>query len=128
MKPYAEISREAFPLVTVTFTGEKATAENFGNYLYGLFLNYERQESFAIVFDFEKGDVLNKKLQKEQAEWIQSHERIIKKYCKGVAYVAPSLVTRSLLRVMLSFQESVVPYQIFSKMEDGKNWAKTIIN
>lgn len=123
MKPYATFDRTAFPLIQVTFTGAKETPQNFADYLGGLYQNYDREEAFALVFDASDAPTPNPIYQKEQAEWMQTHEALIRTYCRGVAYVVPGLVLRNVLKLIFKIQRNPVPFEVFADLEEGRAWA-----
>lgn len=127
MKSYAIVNRKMFPIVTVTFTGEKATAENFRQYLYELFLSYNERKPFSIIYSATNKftfPIPSNKFQQEQIDWMESHEKLIKKYCHSVVYVTSSIVTKTFLKIFLYFQEHPVQYKVVDSIQDGKNWIK----
>ncbi|MFK7949092.1 MAG: STAS/SEC14 domain-containing protein [Saprospiraceae bacterium] len=127
MKPYAVVNREAFPIVMVTFTGEKATAENFRHYLYELFLSYNERKPFSVIYITTNKLTLpipSSQFQQEQIEWMESHEKLIKKYCRNVVYIAPHFVIKTFLKIFLYFQKHPVPYKVIGLIKDGEDWIK----
>lgn len=127
MKPYAIVNREAFPIITVTFTGEKATAENFRHYLYQLFLSYNERKPFSVIYSTTNKfrlPIPTYEFQQEQTEWMESHEKLIKKYCRNVVYIAPNIVIKTLLKIFLFFQDHPVKYTIKGSLEEAKDWIK----
>jgi hypothetical protein len=123
MNPYALFDRSGFPLITVTFTGERETPENFQAYLNGLLENYDRQEPFSLVFDASQAATPNPTYQLKQAQWMKAHEALIKAHCRGVAYVVPNPILRQVLKLIFRLQANPVPFQVFSSLDQGKNWA-----
>lgn len=124
---YASFDRSEFPVVTVTFTGATETKENFHQYLNGLFHNYDRKEEFSLIFDASLASSPNPKYQKMQAEWMKDHEKLVKTYCKGVAYVVPSPFLRGILKIIFGIQKNPVPFQVFRDMKPARQWAKSLI-
>lgn len=127
MNSYAIINRESFPIITVTFTGEKATAETFRHYLYELFLSYNERKPFSIIYIATNQFTLpipSSEFQQEQIEWMESHEKLIKKYCRSVVYVTPNVVMKTTLKTFLYFQEHPVPYAVVGSVKEGKEWIK----
>jgi hypothetical protein len=123
MNDFAQFDRSAFPLITVTFTGEKETPENFEQYLKGLYQNYERKQPFSLVFDATNAPVPNLTYQQKQATWMNKHKELIETYCRGVAYVMPNLILRNVLKVIFGLQRNPVPFKVFSSLEEGTEWA-----
>jgi hypothetical protein len=126
MSTYASFDRSTFPLITITFTGEKETPESFEQYLDGLYQNYERQEPFSLVFDATKAPSPSLTYQQKQAAWMNKHKELIETYCRGVAYVIPNLILRNILKVIFGLQRNPAPFKVFSSVEEGKNWANQL--
>jgi hypothetical protein len=125
MATYAEFDRTQFPIITIHFTGERETADNFQLYLQELDKNYERQEPFALIFNLTKAGIPNVKYQLQQAEWMKENETKIQTYCQGVAYVIPNLLLRGVLKFIFSVQANPVPFKVFSTLAEGQSWAAT---
>ena len=66
--PYAEINKERFPLVFISFTGEPSTDENFLDYLNGMKDLYSRKKDLSIIFDARKATLPSLRHQKMQAK------------------------------------------------------------
>ena len=81
--PYAIIDQSSFPLITVTFTGEKSTDANFKSYLKQLDDCYLTQQKIAFVFDASNALIPRFSHQKLQAKWIKQNTILIQKYCKA---------------------------------------------
>lgn len=126
MDSYAHFDRSTFPLIVVKFSGARETDENFAAYLDGLYENYNSQKPFALVFDATEAASPNLKYQQKQAKWMKAHEELIKSYCLGVAYVMPNRLLRIALRLIFGIQKNPVPFKVFGKLEDGKNWAEEL--
>lgn len=124
MNTYATFDRSQFPLIVVTFTGEKETPENFEVYLDGLLANYKRKEAFALVFDASDAPPPNLKYQQKQASWMKAHKALIQQYCKGVAYALPGIFLRNILKLIFKIQKNPVPFKVFASKEVGIAWAK----
>ena len=127
MKFYAQFDRSEFPIITINFTGEKENKENFQLYLDELKRNYERDEQFSLIFELTKAPMPNMKYQLQQAKWMKDNEHLIKKYCRGVAYIIPSAALRGVLKFIFSVQKNPVPFKVFSTLEEGKVWAESLM-
>ncbi|MFN2430791.1 MAG: hypothetical protein ABR574_12295 [Cryomorphaceae bacterium] len=84
---YARFDLSAFPVVTIAFTGESSTDENFQQYLNETEALYEHKKRFSIIFDARSASLPDLKHQKMQANWIKANESRMKTYCAGTAYV-----------------------------------------
>jgi hypothetical protein len=124
MKPYAIIERRRFPLITVTFTGERETPENFEKYLHALEKNYQPKEPIALVFDASDAPIPGRPYQKLQADWMTKHQSTIKSFCLGVAYIAPNPLLRPVLRIIFSMQKNPTEFKVFANLKSGEEWAK----
>jgi hypothetical protein len=124
MNLYATFDRTQLPIITITFTGEKETKENFELYLQELGNNYDSKEKFALVFELSKAPIPNVSYQLKQATWMKEHENLIQTYCLGVAYVIPSAVIRNVLKFVFSVQKNPVQFKVFSTYPEGEKWAR----
>jgi hypothetical protein len=120
---YATINREKAPLITITFTGQKATAATFAAYLKELENNYKSKSDIALVFDARKALDLNPIYQLKQAQWMAHNKALIKQYCKGVAYVIPNNFLRNILGLIFRIQPNPVPFKVFETIAEGESWA-----
>lgn len=127
MKPYAIVDSAKMPIVTVTFTGENSTDENFQQYLDDLENSYEDRKSITIIFEASQAVIPKLSHQKKQALWISKHWKMIQTYCRGTAYVIPNMAIRAVLKMIFSFQNQPAPYKVFSTLEEAENWVQTII-
>ncbi|WP_026302730.1 hypothetical protein [Psychroflexus tropicus] len=119
---YALVDQTSFPLITVTFTGEKSTNANFKAYLKELDDCYFTQQQLAIIFDATKAAVPKLSHQKQQAKWLKDNHDLMKQYCKGTAYVIPNKTMHWVLKMIFLFQKQPVPYEIFESYKDAQIW------
>lgn len=124
MKTYATFDRSQFPLITINFTGESETKENFDAYLDELGNNYKFEKPFSLIFELTNAPIPKVSYQLKQANWMKINEENIKTYCRGVAYIIPSTIMRNVLKFIFSIQKNPVPFKVFSTLEEGKVWAK----
>lgn len=124
MNLYAKIDESNFPLVTITFTGEKSTDDNFSQYLKDMGEAYRHEKLFIILFDTRNAVFPALRHQKMQADWIKENDQMIKDYCLGTAYVMPNLMIRTVLKSILSLQKQAVPFKVVKTMEEGSAWVK----
>lgn len=123
MADYANFDRSKFPLVVVTFTGNKATDENIDAYLDGLYADYASKQSFSVVFDLTNAPNPSIKYIKKQAQWMKEHEVLISTYCLGVAYVIDNALFRLALKMVFNIQRNPMPFKVVENMEDAISWA-----
>jgi hypothetical protein len=126
-KPYAVIDNSAFPIVKVSFTGEKSTDLNFHHYLKALKECYSHQQPLAIIFEATKAVIPKFSHQKQQANWIKENWTLIQNQCQGTAYIIPSLIIQMALKSILLLQKQPVPYKVFSNEKDGEDWLKSLL-
>ena len=121
---YAVFDRTEYPNITVTFTGAKATDENFKDYLEGLTRNYDGNERITIIFDAVKANFPGLKYQQMQGKWLKENEELMKQECLGIAYVIPSGLIRNALKLIFSIQGQPVPYKVCENIGEAKSWVK----
>jgi hypothetical protein len=122
--PYAQFHRQDFPLIAIEFTGQKETPENFAAYLQELEANYQAKKELALVFDARQALPLNPTYQAKQARWMYQNQAIIKKYCRGIAYVVPQPFLRKVLQLIFKISPNPVTFKVFKTYQDGLTWAK----
>jgi len=125
MSSYADIDKSKFPVVTVTFTGVSSTDGNFKEYLQELESLYDSGEDIAIIFDARKASLPSIKHQKQQASWLSQNENLLKKQCKGTAYVITNRPVRAILKMIFAITPQPVPYKVYSNMDDAEVWVST---
>ncbi len=124
MAAYTQLDESSFPIVTVRFTGESATDENFQAYLDEVKSVYDRKAALVLIFDARKAVLPGLKQQKIQAQWLKDHDQMMRTYCKGTAYVINHRMIRTVLRAIFSFQAQPVPYIVVGTVEEAADWAK----
>ena len=122
MKKYATVLTNNFPIVEVTFTGEKANHENFSQYLTELKEVYSAEENLAIIFDAKNAVLPGVAFQKMQADWLKENDQLMKEYCVGTAYVISNVIIRNVLKAIFKFQKQPVPYFVCSSLKEADNW------
>jgi len=127
MDPYASFDFSAFPVVVVAFTGNKATEENFQQYLNDLYEAYDRALPFAYLFDAQNAVLPGFKFQKMQAEWLKANESLMKKHCQGTAYHIPNAIIRTALKGIFALQKQPVPYKVVGDFQTAMQWCKDAV-
>ncbi|HKL03062.1 MAG TPA: hypothetical protein VJ911_05280 [Cryomorphaceae bacterium] len=124
---YAVFDRSRFPVVTITFTGESSTEENFNRYLKETESLYEYKKRFSIIFDARSASLPDLKHQKMQANWIKANESRMKTYCAGTAYVIVNKAVRAILKMIFALYPQPQPYKIFSDLASAEVWAREVL-
>lgn len=119
---YADFDKSNYPLVIITFTGEKATKDNFLTYLAETTKLYEARENIGILFDATNATFPGIAYQKMQARWLKEHESLMNKYCIGVAYNIPNQIIKTALDLIFKLQRQPVPFKVFSSNEQSLAW------
>lgn len=123
LTPYARIDQTSFPVITVTFTGERSTNANFKAYLKELDDCYFPQQKLVFIFDASNASVPKLSHQKLQAKWLKDNTDLMKDYCKGTAYVIPNKTIQWVLKFIFLLQKQPVEYEIFKSYKDAQIWA-----
>jgi len=119
---YAKVDQTAFPLITVTFTGQKSTNANFKVYLKELDDCYFAQQKLAFVFDATKAVVPKIAHQILQAKWLKENTTLMEDYCLGTAYVIPNKTIQWVLKMIFLLQKQPGPYEVFSTYKEAQVW------
>ncbi len=122
MSVYATVDTSRFPLVFVTFTGNKATDDNFQHYLQDLSAIYDRKSALGIVFDASSADLPAFRYQRMQADWLAEHRDLIRTYCRGTAYVIPNPLLRPILKSIFALQGQPAPFQVVPERALAEDW------
>jgi hypothetical protein len=121
---YTLFDERDFPLVIITFTGNKPTEANFKDYLDKTYHLYDRKQDLALIFDATHAPLPGYKYQKMQADWLKKNEGLMKTYCSGTAYVIANALVRNVLKAIFAIQKQPVPFAIFSTLEEASSWAR----
>ena len=124
MDNYAVIDQDDFHIIRVTFTGNKATQENFKHYLSAIKSCYDQNEKLAIIFDASKAVLPGLTYQKMQAKWLKENKKMMQDYCAGTAYVISNTIIRNVLKGIFSIQRQPVPYLVCSHYSEAENWVE----
>lgn len=124
-KKYACVKPIGEHMFKVTFTGEKATKENFQEYLEAVADCYQQEGTVALLFDANEATFPGISMQKMQANWLRDNEAMIKENCAGTAYVINSFIIRIALKLIFAFQQQPVPYAVFKEEAKAQVWLNT---
>ena len=125
MKKYAEINFNETPIITVVFTGNQATKDNFPAYLAELTSIYDDRKKVVIIFDATNAVVPAVKYQKLQAYWLKKNRELMLDYCLGTVYIVPNILIRFVLKAIFTFQRQPVEYVIYSNAQEAIKYAKS---
>ena len=126
--PYAIINDQDAPVITVSFTGNQATDENFAKYLDQIEFLYTRQAQICLIFNAEKAVLPNRKYLQQQAIWLKEKEQLMRKYCRGTAYVIQTPMIRWALKAIFSLQTQPVAYTVVKTQHAAEEWARKQMN
>lgn len=121
---YTHFDNKEFPLVIISFTGNKPTETNFQEYLDKTYHLYNQKQELALVFDATHATLPGYKYQKMQADWLSENESLMKSYCKGTAYVISNTLVRNILKAIFAIQKQPMPYTVVPRLDEAKRWAK----
>jgi len=120
---YANFILSNLPLVTIKFTGNNETEENFTDYLNQLSDLYIPKKNIAIIFDATEAKFPSPKFQLKQASWMQTNKEVIETYCKGIAYVIPNTIIRKALQLIFAVYNNKVSFKVFETANEANIWA-----
>jgi len=124
---YAHFNFNDFPTVVISFTGEKATKQNFRQYLDTIRSIYNRKEKFALIFDAQNASIPGFKFQKMQADWLAENHNLISTYCLGTSYIIPNALVRGVLKAIFAIQTQPVPYKVAENMESAQHFTSQLL-
>ncbi|WP_375582320.1 STAS/SEC14 domain-containing protein [Cyclobacterium xiamenense] len=127
MESYAIIDESAFPLVRITFTGNKGNDSNFQRYLEQTKNCYRHKKKLALIFDATKAGIPSFSHQKMQGEWLRENKKLMEDYCMGTAYIIPTAAIRTLLKMIFSFQQQPIPYEVFETNAEAEAWVTALL-
>jgi hypothetical protein len=122
--PTITIDRSEYPLVVVRFRGAPTTPE-FARYLEDLAALYREAKPFALIVDSSHAEAPPATHRKMQADWIKQHERVIRTYNMGTAFITPSVVLRGALTAILWLQPLPCPHHVCADEIEAKRWARS---
>ena len=125
MKKYAEINFTEKPIISVIFTGNQPTKDNFPAYLTEVISVYDERKKIVIIFDATNAVVPAVKYQKLQAEWLKKNRELMVNYCLGTVYIIPNILIRFVLKAIFAFQRQPVDYLICNNAEEAFKYAKS---
>lgn len=123
MHRYAEVDTTDHPMIVVTFTGHKATEENFSLYLKEVEQCYQGNQNIVIIFDGRKAVFPGLKYQRMQAEWLKTNQSMVATQCMGTVYIISSIWISLALRTILFLQPQPTDFTIVSSLSQAMNWA-----
>lgn len=127
MEPCVTVDRSQRPIIIVTFTGAVETPENFEQYLRELNRNYDAKEPIGLVFNAQSARIPSRVYQKRQADWMRAHDGVIKSYCKGIAYIVPNPILRSVLKLIFAMHKAPAPSRVFESEQLGVKWLQSYL-
>ena len=125
--PYATFDYSDLPIIKVDFTGEKATDENFKNYLDETANIPSKTERYISIMDTSKTSYLAAKYRILQGKYLEeNHERIAEKAIAAI-FIAPSFLHRSILKAIFLVKQYPSPVFIVSSKEEAQEKANELL-
>lgn len=124
---YATIDTSQHPLIIIKFSEKEPTRAEFEEYLKSMESLYGTHSDFVIILDASATKYLSSELRIRQGQWMKEKEEIIKKSCKGMAFIIPSAMVRMLFNAIMLVQKLPAPHSIHSNFEDAKKWAMDLL-
>ncbi len=115
------IDETAWPMVIVHFDGTP-TDEEFAGYLRHFDGVLARQEAYAVIFDASVSSMAPFAQRRQQADWLKRNHDGIKRYCRGAAFVLPSMAMRAVLSTIFLLAPLPVPRQICATLDEAMAW------
>jgi len=124
MRPGASFSFDdsLWSLMVVRLSGEPSSQE-FERYLARATQYLQRHDRHVCIFDVSKLHLLSTEQRQRQAEWLKTHEMLMRQTLLGIAYVVTSATVRLTLGVIFHFKPPPVPFTLVPHMEAAGTWA-----
>ena len=118
------IDKTGFPFVRIAFTAAP-TDDELVAYLSGYQALLEAGRPYAVLAVTSPNlPMMRSKHARWQAESIAKNRESMAKLIVGVGLVLPSLVTRGVLKAILSWQPMPCPHAVFQHEADGEAWVR----
>ena len=118
------IDRTEFPFVRICFT-EAPSDDELVAYLSGYRALLDAGRPYAVLAVTSPNlPMMRAKHARWQADSIAQNRESMAKLILGVGLVLPSLVTRGVLKAILSWQPMPCPHAVFQHEADGEAWVR----
>lgn len=121
-----EVDRSEPNLVKVKFPNAPITDEQLAAYLEDSETSLQQRSApFAIIVDTGERSVKLTVVQRRmQAEFMNRVAPIIRRHCRGYAFVVRDTVGRGVLRAILWFAAPPCPWRVFEDPESAQTWTR----
>jgi hypothetical protein len=79
------------------------------------------------IFDLGDLKLLPSEIRISQGKWIIENEKLVKEKVKGIAFMAASFISRTVLKGIFIISKPKVPHVIVSSFEEAEEWCKQIM-
>ena len=126
-QPYAIFDYSELPLIKIEFTGEKATDENFENYLEETAAIQSKTERYISIIDTSKASYLEAKYRIMQGKYLEENNERIQRQAIAIIFVAPSFLHRTVLKAIFLVKPYPSPVFIVSNKEEAIEKANQLL-
>ncbi len=111
-----------FPHLYMKFKIENPDKKEFYEYLDCMNKILLHDKKYIVLVELNGSEYLKAEFRKRLAEWNDEHHEILKKYCKGVAYISHSEEQRTMLKIILDGYVLPHPVVVTDTQEKAENW------
>lgn len=119
-KPYAIFDYSELPLIRIDFTGEKATDDNFADYLEETAAISLKAERYISIMDTSKASYLTAKYRISQGKYLEKNKERIAKKAIAAIFIAPSFLHRTVLKAIFIVKSYPSPVFIVASKEEAR--------
>jgi hypothetical protein len=119
--PYTFQTDEAVKVVEFVGTLDDAA---FRAYLADNDALLARRERYAIVVDATRAGVIDSAQRKLQSEWMLQHDRDLRTFCAGIAFVITNPLVRGALTAISWLSPMPMPSTVVEKREAAVVWCR----
>lgn len=119
-KPYAIFDYSELPLIRIDFTGEKATDDNFADYLEETAAISLKAERYISIMDTSKASYLTAKYRISQGKYLEKNKERIAKKAIAAIFIAPSFLHRTVLKAIFIVKSYPSPVFIVTSKEEAR--------
>ncbi len=83
-----------------------------------------RRERYAVVVDASRSGVIDSAQRKLQAEWMQQHDRELRLFCAGVAFVITNPLVRGALTAITWLSPLPMPSTVVDRRDAALAWCR----
>jgi hypothetical protein len=110
-------------LSTFVFEGELSD-EEFDGYIARLEELITRRTPYVVVVEATRSKAMSGKQARKMADWTKLRAEELRTYCRGIAFVIPSLFVRGILRAIFTMQPPPYPSKVVETTEQALEWLR----